>query len=81
MEEVQNREAGAANWTLKCGEPRRKSKIVKPELWIGRYSSISHGGSPKTGRPEQRIGRYSSVSHGESPKLVSRSSGMDVIAA
>ena len=41
------REAGTVDWTLELSEPRRKSKIGKPEQRIGRYSSVSHGGSPK----------------------------------
>ena len=35
-EEVQNRETGDVDWTLKQREARRKSKTGKPEEWIGR---------------------------------------------
>ena len=35
-EEVQNREAGDVDWTLKQSEARKKSKTGKQEAWIGR---------------------------------------------
>ena len=35
-EEVQNREAGDVDWTLKQSEARKKSKTGKLEAWIGR---------------------------------------------